>query len=417
MRTLILLACTTMLAACGGAGPQTAGGSAPPTGSGGSGVDTGGTGSGSSHTFVNPTEQKTYKAVGATHSYEYTVEDAVGGNARQNGQLYQGDATTVRNSNLTIDYNPRDAIFNVSFVNNLAGTTATTRFQDPVHRTDFGGALEPQHGTPNLGSGISNLPGINYLEAGSQNNVFNAIPNEFVFGLVNPDETGSYDVSTFFYQTPGTETQYVTFAGYLRNNASVSQVEIDNPDGSTTAFIRQRNNLERGAFAYGEIAANSIVPTTGTGTFSGTTLATMVFNDQPDVNGNLDTYFQWISGRATTNVDFGANTFSLSLEGSVGAPTFDGTSRQHTILENAQFMANGAGDIDLVQFGGFFGQFNEAWFVNPGGARLDLVIAGSSIDGAFYGPNAEEVGGGYRIVGGTPDERIDILGTYVGVEP
>ncbi|WP_173203779.1 transferrin-binding protein-like solute binding protein [Sphingopyxis sp. BSNA05] len=45
------------------------------------------------------------------------------------------------------------------------------------------------------------------------------------------------------------------------------------------------------------------------------------------------------------------------------------------------------------------------------------MIAGSSINGAFYGPDAEELGGGYRIVGGTPDERIDILGTFVGKQP
>lgn len=418
MRTLILLACTTMLAACGGAGPQSAGGSAPPTGSGaGGGVGSGsGDGSGNPHTFIDPTESRTYQAIGGTHSYQYTVNDAVGGGARQGGQLYQGDATTVRNTDLTIAYNPRDAIFDVSFANPLAGTTAESRFQDPVHRTDFGGAVGPQFGTPDLGSAAFNIPGINYLESGSSNNVFTAIPDEFVFGLVDPGQGGSYDVSTFFYQTPGTETQYVTFAGYLRNRATVSRIEIDNADGSTTEFIRQTNDLERGAFAYGEITPNDQVPTTGTGTFSGTTLATLVFNDQPDTTGNFDTYFQWLAGQAVTNVDFGANTFSLSLDGTVGAPMFDGTSRQHSVLTNAQFFANGAGQIDLVQAGGFFGQFNEAWFVNPGGARLDLVIAGSSIDGAFYGPNGQEIGGGYRIVGGTPDERIDILGTFVGIE-
>ncbi|GAB5488864.1 MAG: hypothetical protein Pars2KO_24340 [Parasphingorhabdus sp.] len=413
MRTLILLACTTMLAACGGAGPQSAGGSAPPTGGGIGGGD----GSGTPHTFVDPTEPKTYKAIGGSHSYEYTVDSAGNPGAGQGAQLYQGDATTVRNSNLTIAYNPRDAIFDVSFVNALAGTAAASRFQDPVHRTDFGGAVQPQFGTPDLGSAAFNIPGINYLEAGGSNNITTPIPNEFVFGLVNPEETGTYNVSTFFYQTPGTETQYVTFAGYLRNNATVTRVEIENPDGSTTEYNQQRNDLERGAFAYGEITQNDQVPTTGTGSFSGTTLATMVFNDQPDTTGNFDTYFQWIAGRATTNVDFGANTFSLSLDGTVGAPMFDGTSRQHSVQANAQFFANGAGQIDLVQAGGFFGQFNEAWFVNPGGARLDLVIAGSSIDGAFYGPNGQEVGGGYRIVGGTPDERIDILGTFVGVKP
>ena len=413
MRLLILLATTTMLAACGGAGPQTAGSVAPPTG-GGAG---GGTGSGATHTFVNPTEPKTYTAVGASHSYNYTVEDAGNPGASQIAQLYQGDATTVRNSGLTIAYNPRDAIFDVRFTNNLAGTTAASRFQDPLHRTDFGGLVEPNIGTPNLGSAQFGVQGVNYLESGAANNVTRAIPGEFAFGLIDPSQAGSYDSTTFFYQTPGTETSYVSFAGYLRNRATVNNIEIDNPDGSTTEFIRQANQFERGAFAYGEITPNDQVPRTGTGSFSGTMLASMVFNDQPDTSGNFDTYFQWIAGRATTNVNFGANTFSLSLDGRVGAPLFDGTSRQHSVLENAQFRANGAGSINLVSAGGFFGQFNEAWFVNPGGARLDLVIAGSSIDGAFYGPNGVELGGGYRIVGGTPDQRIDILGTFVGKRP
>ena len=418
MRLLILLATTTMLAACGGAGPQAAGGSAPPTGTGGDGTGGGGDGGGgTAHTFVDPQDPKTYTAVGASHSYNYTVEDAIAPNAGQGGQLYQGDATTVRNSNLTIAYNPRDAIFDVSFNNGDAGTSAASRFQDPLHRTDFGGVIEPQIGTPNLGSAQFGIEGVNYLESGSSSNVFFAIPDEFVFGLADPALGGSYEGTTFFYQTPGTETQYVSFAGYLRNRATVTNVEIENADGSTTEFLRQNNQFERGAFAFGELTPNDQVPTTGTGSFEGTMLASMVFNDQPDTNGNTDTYFQWIAGRATTNVDFGANTFALSLNGTVDAPLFDGTSRQHSVREGAGFRANGGGDINLVSAGGFFGQFNEAWFVNPGGQRLDLVIAGSSIDGAFYGPNGAELGGGYRIVGGTPDERIDILGTFVGKQP
>ena len=417
MRLIILLATTTMLAACGGAGPQSAGSSAAPTGSGGSGSGSG-SGSGTTHTFVDPTESKTYTAVGGTHSYSYTVEAPGEPGARQIDQLYQGNATTVRNSDLTIAYNPRDAIFDVSFSNTLAGTSSASRFQDPLHRTDFGGLVEPQMGTPDLGSAPFSIQGMNYLESGTNNNVTGIGAGTFAFDLIDPSQGGSYDATTFFYQTPGTETQYVTFAGYLRNRATVANVTIENPGGAPTEFISQKNTLERGAFAYGEITPNDEMPTTGTGTFEGTMLASMVFNDQPDVIGNFDTYFQWIAGRATTNVDFGANTFSLSLDGTVGAPFFDGTSGQHSVLENAQFRANGAGDIDLVSAGGFFGQFNEAWFVNPGGGgRLDMVIAGSSIDGAFYGPNGVELGGGYRIVGGTPDERIDVLGTFVGQKP
>ncbi|MEH6660288.1 MAG: transferrin-binding protein-like solute binding protein [Parasphingorhabdus sp.] len=417
MRLLILLASTTMLAACGGAGPQSAGSSAPPTGSTG-----GGTGSGTVHTFVDPTEAKTYTAVGSSHSYQSTVQDP-GSNGQQRtvgqttqiAQLYQGDATTVRNSNLTIAYDPRDAIFNVSFSNLLAGASGASRFQDPLHRTNFGGAVEPQVGTPDLGSDMWDIPGVQYLESGSSSNVTQArpvvgAPAEFLFDLIDRTQAGSYDATTFFYQLPGTDTQYVTFAGYLRNKASVS---YDGDTGLTT----QVSTLERGAFAYGQITANDAVPTSGTGTFDGTMLATMVFNDQPDITGNRDTYMQWIAGSASTSVNFGANTFSLSLDGTVGAPMFDGSSGQHSVLDGAKFFANGGGDINLVSAGGFFGQFNEAWFVNPDNSRLDLVIAGSSINGAFYGPKAQEVGGGYRIVGGTPDERIDILGTFVGKQP
>jgi len=414
MRTLILLACTTMLAACGGAGPQTAGGSAPPTGGGGAGGGGNGGGNGNGggtqvHTFVDPTDPRTYTAVGSSHSYQYTVENPGTPGAGQSGQLYQGDATTVRNSGLTIAFNPRDAIFDVSFRNGLAGTTTQSRFQDPLHRTDFGGAIEPQIGTPNLGAGPWNIPDINYLESGSSSNVFFSIPGEFAFDLTDRSVGGSYNVTTYFYQNPGSETQYVTFAGYLRNQAAVSYDE-DND------IVRQSSTYERGAFSFGELTPNDVVPTSGTGTFNGRMLASMVFNDQPDTLGNTDTYFQWVAGQATTTVDFGANTFALSLDGTAGAPLFDGTSRGHSVLQGAQFRANGGGDINLVTAGGFFGQFNEAWFVNPGGGRLDLVIAGSSIDGAFYGPNAEELGGGYRIVGGTPDERIDILGTFVGAQ-
>ena len=409
MRVLILLASTTMLAACGGAGPQSAGSAAAPAA-----APNPVTGATTTHTFVNPTEPKSYKAVGGAHSYSYIVDNGGTAGTGQQNQLYAGDATTVRNSGLTIDYNPRDAIFDVSFVNALADTSTAGRYQDPLHRTDFGGQREPQFGVPNLADSKWNVPGINYLEFGSSDNVFFSVPGEFVLSLGVASLPGTYSRTTFFYQTPGTETQYVTFAGYNRNIAQVLNEEIINVDGSVRTVSRQTNRFERGAFAFGEITPNDQVPTTGTGSFEGAMLASMVFNDLPDTLGVTDTYFQSIVGRATTSIDFGANSFSLAVEGKVGAPLLDGTSGLYTIRDNAQFFANGRGQIDLVAAGGFKGQFQNTWFINPDGQRLDLTIAGSSIDGAFYGPNGVEVGGGYRIVGGTPDERIDILGTFVG---
>jgi hypothetical protein len=143
----------------------------------------------------------------------------------------------------------------------------------------------------------------------------------------------------------------------------------------------------------------------------------MVYNPLIDTQADAPTYFQWITGSATTNVNFGANTFTQSMTGTVTAPGYDVyTSRTHVLDAGATFAASASGTIDLVNKGGFSGQVGSASFTQ-GGTNTPVSIAGSSIDGAFYGPNANEVGGGFRIVGGTPDERIDILGSFVGAKP
>jgi hypothetical protein len=417
MRVLALALCTSMLAACSGAGPQTIGNVPAPT----SPTTT------TAHTFVNPTEQKVYNAVGGVHSYKYTTsQDLISGiNSGQSSQFYQGNAATVRNTGITVDYNPRDAIFDIKINEPLAGTSGVNnRFQDPVHRTDFGGAREPQTGIPNL-----TLPGIQYLQSGISTATLTLTPGTLLANLLPGAVDGSYDGTSYFYQKPGTTTKYVTFAGYLRNNISVNRVRtpeiLPAPATPTTPEVIGRPakdtitrdyTLYRGAFVFGENTINSAVPKTGTGSYTGSMLATMVFNDQIDNFGlSYPTYFQWIEGTSTTKVDFLANTFTLGLNGTVFAPQIDGTTGNNsTLLNGATFTANGSGRIDLAGAGGFLGQFQQAWFVNPNSARFDVNIGGSSINGAFYGPAAQEVGGGYRIVGGTPDERVDILGVFVG---
>ncbi|NJM50522.1 MAG: transferrin-binding protein-like solute binding protein [Sphingomonadales bacterium] len=213
---------------------------------------------------------------------------------------------------------------------------------------------------------------------------------------------------------------------------NVVQADLNNtyvlvtlPDGTrvrelATSSTRSRYNFSRSAFIFGQQTDGSSVPASGTGSFSGEMIASSVINDRRD---NIDladgedgsTYFQWIEGRANLDFNFGQNTFAVGLNGRVFAPYFDnGTSGNHTIRDNATFNATGAGRIDLVATGGFLGQFQQAWFVNPDNTRYNLLIGGSSVDGAFYGPQAQEVGGNFRIVGGTPDERIDILGVFTG---
>ncbi len=176
------------------------------------------------------------------------------------------------------------------------------------------------------------------------------------------------------------------------------------------------NTLERGAWVFGERTDIAAVPKAGSATFNGPMVATMVFNNLRDIDNAAPTYFQWIEGTSRTTVDFAASSFTLKVDGTVFAPQFDAfTTRDHTLQAGATFTASGAGRIDLVNAGGFLGQFGSASFTQPGGT-LGLTIAGSSIDGAFFGPAADEVGGGFRIVGGTPDERIDILGAFTGIK-
>jgi hypothetical protein len=412
MRIAALLIGTSLLSACGGSGgsgPQSVGNLPPAATPGTTAAD---------HTFANPTQVKTYKAIGAAHSYSYDIkiDNISGASTGQYNQLYQGDATTVRDSAISVEYNPRDAIFNISYQDAKAGIATTDRFQDPAHRTDFGGLIEPQIGTPQLAA-----PGIQYLEHAGPGGISVSLYPGYLFGVLPPKtNSGTYDATTFFYQKPGTGTKYVTFAGFLRNYDAVTLKETPfvpaqngQPAIPATSETLHNFQLSRGLFVYGENSA--ALPKSGTASFSGTMLASMIFNDYLDINPNEPSYFQMIEGNANTKVDFGANTFSLDMTGTAFAPQSDYYGgNTYTIQAGAAFTANGKGQIDFVKTGGFLGQFQNAWFVNPNGTRYDLNIAGSSIDGAFYGPNATEVGGSYRIVGGTPDERIDILGVFVG---
>lgn len=378
MRKILMLLGTTTLAACSGGGPTTVGGAAV----------AGGTTTTSTHTFVNPTEPKTYQATGGVQHYQFSTVPG----SQQYNQLYAGDANTVRDTGMQITYNPRDGIFDLSVKAPKAVADIQTRFQDPVHRTDFAGAATPQPGTPNLES-----KGVIYFETGSRT------------GTLNTD--GYQDkYQTFFYQKPGTTTKYVTYAGFMQNQ--MSQLNVS--DGNGGAFLETQYKRERAAFVFGEKSSNGAVPTTGTGTFNGQMLASMIYNPLTDIDPSTPSFFQWMDGTSSMTVNFGANSFNLSLTATVAAAGFDLHSTQIVAMPSgAIFNAVGAGQIDLVKSGGFLGQISSAYFTNAG-VRSDLVIAGSSIDGAFYGPTAQEVGGGFRIVGGTPDQRIDILGAFTG---
>ncbi|MCX8474829.1 MAG: transferrin-binding protein-like solute binding protein [Sphingomonas sp.] len=416
-RTYLALSGAVTLAACGGdTGPQTVGGVAPPAAS-----------PTPTHSFVAPTDPKTYDGIGTVQHYGYYTDSNKSG---QGGQLYAGDANTARNGGITVNYNPRDAVFELT-INRPAGdvSTGVLRYQDPLHRTAFGGPATPQAGVPEFDAARN----IQYLEAGSQSGS-RVGPGSQFYTYTDPAtgqvvttaanstlpvmaDQSSYNVATLFYQKPGTTTKYVTYAGFVRNTVSGS---LQQPDPSQPAFLRQTYSLDRAAFVFGERSANSAVPTTGTGTFNGEMIASMVVNVDPTtrLDATLPSYLQWIQGTQSTSINFANLSVSTHFEGTVMAPGLDAyTNAQYPLAAGTLFDATASAMIDMVNRGGFTGQFSQACFAADCTAANSLVIAGSSLDGTFYGPNADEIGGGFRIVGGTPDQRIDILGAFVGKKP
>ncbi|WBH16832.1 hypothetical protein [Sphingomonas radiodurans] len=374
-----------MLAACGGAGPQSVGSVAPPaptggtgstggTASGGTGAGvTGGSGNGGTTAtahFLAVSAATTFDAVGAMHSFK---KDNVTG-----GELYQGNASTVRAPSGTIAYDPRDGIFTVSFTDDKAGITNTTRYQDPAHRTDFNPRSQPEYEVPNL-------EGFNYLAAADE----------------------EYGVNTFFYQRPGNATTYVTLAGFSRSKDDAIE-----------------RKAEHGVFAFGTQTASTQIPIKGTGSYTGGFIATAVLNPTFDSARPSENYFQWLVGSSTVAVDFGKSTMSLGFEGTVNSTFFENDRISDVALSfptGTIFKAGATAAIDFARSGGFTGEFQSASLgsqaidfarVSPGSS----TAGASSLDGAFYGPDAVNLGGNFRIVGGVPDQRIDIQGAFTGAK-
>jgi hypothetical protein len=420
MRNLIVLTSTIALAACGGGmGAQSAGS-----------TSVGSSGTGSTPTpadpytqFVNPTVAKTYSGVGASQVMDYTTDPrGITNDQGQQAYKYAGNASSVRDSKISITYDPRDAIFTLKVVDPLSGASADTRFADPASRTDFSGTRQPQWGVQNLATmtGVGATSNVRYLQAGDGDPL--SPYRQSGSGFVDPGTnttapTGAsgstYQSATFFYEIPGSTTQYVSYAGYVRNSITW----VDTAVGSGPKFQQTNYHLEHGAFAYGLTTDPNAVPKSGTGTYTGRMLGTMVFNPTLDQAASLPSYYQWLSGTSTTGVDFSTGKVTLGLSGVVGQAFYDNytSPQQVTIAEGTTFTAAGTATINLVNTGGFTGSFQSASFgATTNGFSPVVNIAGSSIDGAFYGPAAQEVGGGFRIVGGTPDQRIDIMGAFTG---
>jgi hypothetical protein len=427
MKKLIAATPLLCLAACGGAGLETAGSVAVPGPA---------NGPGEAHSFTAPTQTKTYKAIAAGHSLGYRITDnyeydkktvLINGTSTvvrddatrfltsegRGSELYVSDIGTIRNSGVDVTYDPKNAIYTLKI--NQGGIDNSIQFQDPAHHTAFDGVREPQPGVPNLEKPIAG--DANWRDKGVQ------------YFEVSQSTDDKYDVSTFFVELPGTSTKYVTYAGYVRNMVTkgVETTVTDDDSGATTRATSD-HQLDRAAFAFGELTPTSAVPKSGSASYSGAMIASAILNPTLDNPNASASYYQWMSGTANLSVDFANNSVTANIAGTTMAPLFDRgpvlpptgglqnlIPAQAAVPSGASFNATGTATVDLVGTGGFTGGFNQAGFTWNGGAeRLDVDIIGSSLAGAFYGPKAEEVGGSFRIVGGIPDQRVDVLGSFTG---
>jgi hypothetical protein len=372
------------LAACGGggAGTQSLGSIAPPisggTVAGGGVVAVTPTPTSTPTSFLDVKTTTTFDALGALHSIDVDANNA---------SLYQGNASTVSTPSGTITFDPRDGIFTVAIADAKAGLTRSVTYQDPAQHTDFLPGRTPQ-------SEVPDLAGFNYLRAAS----------------------GTDSTDTFFYKRPGTTASYVSLAGF------VHQTTFDANDPNSPAF-----HSERGVLAFGTKTGSLGIPASGSGHFEGDFLATMIASGSRDNGARINLPLQWISGTSSIDVDFAKSTVALGLTGTVGA-AYLGNSRANDfytgVAAGSTFTANGTATIAGVG-GNFAGKFLTAGFTSAGTttpvnfapiSTASSVAGASSIDGTFYGPNAVNIGGNFRITGGVPDQRLDILGAFTGAK-
>jgi hypothetical protein len=356
------------LTACGGGGQVfSAGSSAGAGGSFASGSVTTTDTTANSTNLFDVANTTAFEAIGAFQTLTIQTSGET---------LYRGNATTATAPNGTITYNPRDGIFTVNVSDTAAGVSRNITFQDPAHRATADVARIGEYQVPLLA-------GFNYLQA---------LDGKAQF--------------TFFYQRPGVTGAFVSLAGFERSETT--------DDGTFTS--------QQGVMVFGSKTTASQLPSKGAATFNGQFLATMSGALGPSVP-----ILQWINGTSSAQVDFDKRTVGLSLTGTVG-PAFTKltaiSDANLAIPSGSTFTANAS--ASWTQGGtAFAGKFNTASFKT--GTRTSAVdftsvsaggsVAGaSSVDGTFYGPKTNNIGGNFRIVGGVPNQRVDILGAFVGAQ-
>lgn len=319
--------------------------------------------------LLKSTTTTTYAAAGGGHQVSQQTQSGT------RVESFASELTDAASDKLSVTYNPLSDAFTVKVNTRAAG--ASVIFDDPLYRTAFGGARQPQPGVPQLSNYL-------YLQRGP--------------------EVSSGEIQTFFYRTPGDTTRYVTLAGFVRSSRPASV--------STDPAAVQRYSYSQSAEVFGILTPRGGAPATGRATYRGDLLATAIYNTELDTQPNIRSRLEWIQGQASLAFDFSNNSLSAELSGTFldTADPFAALGAANASNAGRSFFATGAGTLS-ADHSTFTGSLSQ---VSVGGTQVP--VGASALNGAFYGPTGQEIGGGFRIVGSGPDQRVEIIGAFTGAK-
>jgi hypothetical protein len=374
-------------------------------------------------TLTNLVIPETFSTASATHLYRNeNVVDVIDrqevGTARplptirepKTFEKYGGDQPIGINANVAITRNPRDATFNI-VINGQDDIKANRRFQDPAHRT-LAATINARSVDPSTGS--INAASIFTVPDSPNFEYYRTFDRKTFSG---DDRIEFYD-QILFFERPGTVTKYVTWVAYwdgvniqdTDGSAYISSDQNGNPLEEGYRIIYSNiNQYQRTASVFGINTKAKDVPKTGTAQYAGSLFANTI------QGGTLDT----ILGTSTTSVNFADNSMKFAMKGNFTATNrlFEATGIGNIVRPDipntalnpgaAQPLSSFRGTIDSLKINGVSYRFESI-------TSLPFTYQASSIEGGFFGPKVEEVGGAFRIVGGEPNTRLDILGAFTG---
>jgi hypothetical protein len=310
------------------------------------------------------------------------------------GEIYEGNQPITINDGFVITRDPRDATY-IVVIKGQNTIAANTRYQDPAHRTNYAGASASL-------ARLSVQPSVDYDLSTLLPNIANT--EYYASGSVSADTPVTVRKTILFTERVGTaasSTQYVSWAAYWQYDAA--------GEAAKRVQTLQRSSA---VFGFNTLAQN--VPTTGNATYNGGFYADAIDGNQ----------FYTLAGTSTFGVNFVTNQGTFGLNGkfvSAGPnePSFAARLGQ-TFTAGGDFAlvrpeTAGSATSTTAPIGVFSGKVTSlalggtTYEYLPNETKL-LAFQGSSVEGGFFGPRAEEIGATFRIVGGTPDQRLDITG-------